>query len=116
METTNAMDLLFGQYRRQLLSLLLLRPDETFDVRELERLSGIPVGSLHRELMALTDAGLVRRESFGNQVRYQANQECPLFSELAGVFRKAASEPSPAPKQLETREPEPPLYSVSAAL
>jgi predicted nucleotidyltransferase len=113
----DAMELLFGQYRRQLLSLLLLRPDETFYVRELERLSGIPVGSLHRELIALTDAGLLRRESFGNQVRYQANRECPFFQDLASIFRRAVdSGPVSPPKPLETREPEPPPYIAPGAM
>jgi len=110
------MGLLFGQYRRQLLSLLLLTPDKTFYVRELERLSGIPAGSLHRELVALTDAGLLRRESFGNQVRYQANRACPLYEDLAAVFRKsAAAAPAAATRPPEVREPEP-LYSVSEAM
>lgn len=111
------MQLLFGQYRQQVLMLLLLTPDKTFYVRELERLSGIPAGSLHRELIALTDAGLLRRESFGNQVRYQANRDCPLFDELAKVFRKAAAaEPGSPPSPLETREPEPLPYLAPQAL
>lgn len=109
------MALLFGQYRRQLLTLLLLTPDRTFYVRELERLSGIPAGSLHRELMALTDAGLLRRESFGNQIRYQANRECPLFEDLAKVFRKATATEPAAAKPLETREPAPAPYVAPQA-
>ncbi|MBI3561970.1 MAG: nucleotidyltransferase domain-containing protein [Gammaproteobacteria bacterium] len=28
------------------------------------------------------------REAVGNQVRYQANRACPIFEELAGIFRK----------------------------
>ena len=47
-------------------------------------------GTLHRELRMLTDAGLLLREEVGNQVRHQANQSCPVFEELAGLFRKTA--------------------------
>lgn len=83
-------EILFGAYRRQILGLLLLRPDETFYVREIARLTGVPAGSLHRELKLLTDAGLLLRTAVGNQVRYQANQECPIYAELAGIFRKTA--------------------------
>jgi predicted nucleotidyltransferase len=81
-------EVLFGAYRRQILSLLLLRPDESFYVREIARLTGVPVGSLHRELKLLTQAGLLVRSNAGNQVRYQADRDCPIYQELAGIFRK----------------------------
>ena len=83
-------EILFGAYRRQILGLLLLRPDETFYVREIARLTGVPAGSLHRELRLLTDAGLLLRTTAGNQVRYQVNRDCPIHEELAGIFRKTA--------------------------
>lgn len=83
-------EILFGAYRRQILGLLLLRPDETFYVREIARLTNVPVGSLHRELKLLKDTGLLLRASLGNQVRYQANRDCPIHDELAGIFRKTA--------------------------
>lgn len=83
-------ELLFGAYRRRVLSLLLLRPDESFYVREIGRLTGMSAGSLHRELKALTQAGLLVRTASGNQVRYQANRDCAIFQELAGIFRKTA--------------------------
>lgn len=81
-------ELLFGAYRRQVLSLLLLRPDESFYVREIGRLTGVPAGSLHRELKALTEAGLLMRTAAGNQVRYQVSRDCPIYDELAAIFRK----------------------------
>lgn len=104
-------ELLFGKYRRQLLALLLLRPEESFYVRELERLSGMRAGSLHRELTALADAGLVRRLPYGNQVRYQANQDNPIYADLANVFRKTAG--APADTAPELREPST-AYRVTA--
>ena len=83
-------EVLFGAYRRQILSLLLLRPDESFYVREIARMTGVSAGSLHRELKLLTDAGLLLRTEAGNQVRYQMNRDCPIEPELAGIFRKTA--------------------------
>jgi predicted nucleotidyltransferase len=83
-------EVLFGAYRRQILALLLLRPDESFYVREIGRLAGVPAGSLHRELKLLSDAGLLRRSAAGNQVRYQVDRTCPIQEELAGIFRKTA--------------------------
>lgn len=81
-------DFLFSPYRRQMLAVLLLRPDERFHVRELARMTGISAGSLHRELKAMAQVGLLTREHQGNQVLYKANRSCSIFEELASIFRK----------------------------
>ena len=83
-------EVLFGAYRRKILSLMLLHADESFYVREIGRLTGVPPGSLHRELKLLSDAGLLQRTAAGNQVRYQVDRTCPIHDELAGIFRKTA--------------------------
>lgn len=87
-QTPDLAAVLFGGYHRQLLALLLLRPEHSFHVREVERLTGVPVGSAHRELKRFAEAGLLTRTRVGNQVRYQASRACPIFEELAGIFRK----------------------------
>jgi predicted nucleotidyltransferase len=81
-------DLLFGTYRKKVLSLLLLHPDTDYHVRELARQTGTVPGTLHKELIRLAAAGLLLRKAQGNQVRYQANKQCPVFPELAGLLRK----------------------------
>jgi predicted nucleotidyltransferase len=81
-------EFLFSPYRRQVLAVLLLRPDEQFHVRQLERMTGVSAGSLHRELKAMAEAGLLLRERIGNQVLYQANTDCSIYDELATIFRK----------------------------
>jgi predicted nucleotidyltransferase len=81
-------NLLFGSYRKKVLSQLLLHPDADYHVRELARLTGTAAGTLHKELARLAAAGLLLRKVQGNQVRYQANQRCPVFPELAGLLRK----------------------------
>lgn len=81
-------EVLFGGYHRRILALLLLRPEQSFYVREIARLADVPAGSLHRELRLLAESGLLLREPLGNQVRYRANRECPVFPELAGFLRK----------------------------
>jgi len=87
-KATGLAESLFGEYRRRVLAFLLLRPDEHFHVREISRLTSVPVGPLHRELKILAGAGMVSRHASGNQVQYQANRDCPIYHELAGIFRK----------------------------
>ena len=81
-------EFMFSPYRRQVLATLFLRPDERFHVRELERMTGVSAGSLHRELKAMAESGLLLREKVGNQVFYQANAHCSIYEELAAIFRK----------------------------
>jgi len=81
---------LLGQTRSSVLGTLLLRPETALHVRELARLTGVSPGSLHRELRALADMGLLIREEEGRQVYYRANKQCPVFEELAGLLRKTA--------------------------
>jgi len=81
-------DLLLGNYRKKVLSQLLLHPDADYHVRELARLTETAPGTLHKELSKLAAAGLLLRKEQGNQVRYQANRQCPVFPELASLLRK----------------------------
>lgn len=87
---TSPAEILFGTYRRKILALLFMRPNEQFHVREIARLADIPPGSLHRELKLLAEGELLTRAKSGNQVYYQANRDCQIYPELAGLFRKTA--------------------------
>ena len=82
------MQLLFPATRQRALAVLLLQPATGFHLRELARLSATNAGTLKRDLDKLASAGLLVRMVQGNQVRYLANPGCPLFPELAGMFRK----------------------------
>ena len=86
-------NLLFGAYRHRVLSLLFLRPGDGFHVRMISRLTGVPAGSLHREVRQLADAGLLSAERIGNQIHYSANEASPVFEELAAVLEKTAGAP-----------------------
>jgi predicted nucleotidyltransferase/DNA-binding transcriptional ArsR family regulator len=86
-------NLLFGAYRHRVLSLLYLRPGDRFHVRMIARLTGVPAGSLHRELRQLAEAGLLVSERSGNQVLYSANEDSPVFHELTSMLDKTAGTP-----------------------
>jgi len=80
--------LFFGAYRRQVLGLLLLHPDESFHLREIARATNTQPGTLRRELTQLADAGVLSREKMGNLVRYKADTACPIYDELRGILKK----------------------------
>lgn len=83
-------DLLFKEYRRRVLGLLLLHPERAYHVREIARLTGTVAGTLHKELSKLADAGLLVKMAQGNQVAYQANRNNLIFEELASILRKTS--------------------------
>jgi predicted nucleotidyltransferase len=82
--------LLFNEYRRKVLGLLLLHPEARYHLREISRLTGTQPGTLTRELNKLAEAGLLLKERQGNQVLYAANRACPIYQELAGILRKTS--------------------------
>ncbi|MBI1942610.1 MAG: hypothetical protein HYS35_03005 [Betaproteobacteria bacterium] len=86
-------NLLFGAYRHRVLSLLFLRPGDSFHVRMIARLTGVPAGSLHRELRLLADAGLLLAWRIGNQIHYSADENAPVFRELCAILEKTAGAP-----------------------
>jgi hypothetical protein len=85
---TSVGDLLFGQSRGRVLSLLYGAPHETFFVRQIARQVETSVGTVQRELALLAGAGLIKRSAVGSHVFYQANQEHPEFPELRALLAK----------------------------
>ncbi len=110
------LDLLFGTYRQRALAQLLLHPESSYHVRELARLTGTTAGTLHKELAKLAEVGLLQRAKQGNQVRYQANRECPVFPELAGLFRKTSGLVDVLAEALRQLHPAPELALVFGSL
>ena len=85
----SASDLLFpNQYRRNVLALLLMKPQHWVHLRELARLSGASPGTLKKDLDALLAAGLLKSQMVGNQTQFSANAEHPVYPELSGLIRK----------------------------
>jgi predicted nucleotidyltransferase len=81
---------LFPGCRRRVLGLLLLAPDAALHGREIARRTDLPSGTVIRELNRLVHAGLLKRESRGNQALYSADRTCPVFEEVAGILRKTS--------------------------
>lgn len=88
--TSSLASLLFKDYRRRVLGLLLLHPQKAYHVREIARLTGTVAGTLHKELSRLAEVSILIKQTSGNQVLYSANQNCPIFPELASILRKTS--------------------------
>lgn len=86
----NLASLLFGDYRRDALALLLLHPELSLHVREIARLTTKVPGTLSRELNRLANAGVLIRTPVGNQVHFQANKACPIYDDLRSILKKTA--------------------------
>ena len=82
--------LLFPEYRRRVLGLLLLRPEEALHGREIARRTGLAAGTITRELTRLAEAGLLKRQKRGNQQVYSADTGASIFAELASILRKTS--------------------------
>ncbi len=82
--------ILFTEYRRRVLGLLLLHPGQRYYLREVARLTGTVPGTLKRELSKLVEAGILNVSKVGNQAHYEANRACPIFEELASILRKTS--------------------------
>jgi len=79
---------LFSKTQRQILGLLFGHPDKSYFAKEIYRLAGLGVGTVHRELDKLTSVGLLTLEHVGNQKHYRANRKSPIFEELRGIVQK----------------------------
>lgn len=81
-------DALFTRTQQRVLGLLYGNPSRSFYSNEIVRLSGVGIGTVHRELARLLASGLVTAGLIGNQKHYQANRAAPVFDELRGLALK----------------------------
>ena len=81
-------DVLFTKVQKLVLKLLYLSPHADFNTNSIIRATNSGTGAVQRELGKLTSAGLITVKKFGNQKRYQANQNLPYFLELRSIIIK----------------------------
>jgi predicted nucleotidyltransferase len=86
--TFSSSDLLFGKVRGAVLGLIYSRPEESFFMRQIIRMTALSPGAVKRELDQLAAAGLVMREERGKQVFFQANARSPIFDEMRSILLK----------------------------
>jgi predicted nucleotidyltransferase len=79
---------LFTPVQQRVLGLLFGQPGRRFQSAELIRLAESGTGAVHRQLRRLEMSGWVTATRLGNQKHYQANADCPAFSELQDLIAK----------------------------
>lgn len=85
---------LFGsRLRTKLLAWLMSHSDESFFVRQMERLIDEDSTNISKELRRLEEMGIVRSEKRANLKYYSINQRCPFYEELKGLFVKTLGIP-----------------------
>ena len=92
------LELLLPNARIRVLSLLLGEPANTFYLREIARLCGLPVRAVQREVALYEAMGLCERQPRGKQVFFRVRTDYPLFGERRALVLKGsrpAETPSP---------------------
>jgi predicted nucleotidyltransferase len=88
MRSTSLGNVLFTKTQQKVLGLLYARPDKSFYLNEIVRLSKMGKGTIIRELERMEASGLLSVERIGNQIHFSANKDCPIYPELLGIVRK----------------------------
>ena len=92
---------LFSPVQQRVLGLLFGQPGRRFQSAELIRLAQSGTGAVHRQLGRLEKSGWVTVTRVGNQKYYQANADCPAFTELQGLITKTVGLVEPLRRALE---------------
>jgi predicted nucleotidyltransferase len=85
---TDIHTLISSRTRIELLKILALNPESTFNINELSRRTGFSLRGVEKELKNLFSGGILRKEVSGNQHRYQLDPLCPINREIKGIITK----------------------------
>lgn len=75
--------------QQRVLSAILLNPNKTYSLSDLIRASGGGHGGTQIFINKLHKTGIVLDERVGNQRRFRANTEFPIYTELRGICVKS---------------------------
>jgi DNA-binding transcriptional ArsR family regulator len=75
-----------SQHQAELLMWLLLHPDQEYGVSELADRLGVPLSTLHREVVRLDEAGLIASRTLGRNRMVRANTAHPAAPALTQLL------------------------------
>lgn len=108
---TGPAQMLFGKARLAVLSALFADPTRSLHLREISRIGSIAPTALSRELNAMLSTGIITEERSGNQRRFQANPQNPMFEPLRLIALTVATE---LPTELPTKHPTTPASAATS--
>lgn len=85
--TPDLLPLFRSEMQLRLLGLVLLQPERTWTLQELNRALTSPLSSVHRELARAEKAGLIERDTSVRPHRLRAAEDEPLVAPLAELLR-----------------------------
>ena len=85
--TPDLLPLFRSEMQLRLLGLVLLQPERTWTLQELNRALTSPLSSVHRELARAERAGLVARDTSARPHRFRVAEDEPLVAPLAALLR-----------------------------
>jgi predicted nucleotidyltransferase len=84
----NIRSLISSKIRIELLKIMALSPESSFNINELSRRTEFSIRGVDRELKNLFSGGILTRIVSGNQHRYQLDPSCPINKEIKGIIIK----------------------------
>jgi predicted nucleotidyltransferase len=82
--------ILSSQVRAEIFRLLFNASRSSIHLRDLQRQSGLSIGTIQKEMAHLKDLDLVLAERDGNRLYYSANIDHPLYKEICGLVEKTS--------------------------
>jgi predicted nucleotidyltransferase len=89
-QSNSLAELLSSSVKAEVFRLLFGLDGKPLHVRELERRSGLAIGTVRQELDRLTRLSLIEARSDGNRKYYTARQDHPLYPEIRGLVLKTS--------------------------
>lgn len=89
-QSNSLAQLLSSSVKAELFRLLFGIDRQPLHVRELERRSGLAVGTVRQELDRLSKLGLIEARTDGNRRYYTAREDHPLYPEIHGLVLKTS--------------------------
>ena len=80
--------ILSSQVRAEIFRLLFSGDKISIHLRDLQRQSGLSIGTIQKEISHLKELDLVTSKRDGNRLYYTANADHPLYKEICGLVEK----------------------------
>jgi predicted nucleotidyltransferase len=81
-------ELLSSKIRSEIFRMLFGVNDEGLHMREIERRSGLSIGTIQQEVKKLLRLDLIIKRKDGNRIYYKANKEHPLYPDIRSLVLK----------------------------